>query len=120
MVVDELAPVVTVDTKDRKRELGNDVFEGLEHPDLRLVLHRSVDGPTGGNVSNRKGEAELATGVAALVADQVDLHEPRQILAPLGPGADRDLGLEQRARLGVGASPEGQGGPIWGQQAVDG
>src|SRR5664280_2879153 len=101
MVVDELAPVITVDTKDRERELGDDVFDGLEHPDRRLVLDRSVDGPTGGDVSNGKGKAELATGVAALVADQVDLHEPRQILGPLGPGADRDLRFEQRAGLGM-------------------
>src|ERR1035437_1220522 len=91
MGVDELAPVITVDTKDRKRELGDDVFDGLEHPDGRLVLDRAVDGPTGDDVSNGKGGTELASGVATLVADQVDLHEPRQILAPLGPGPDRDL-----------------------------
>ena len=28
------------------------------------------------------------------VADQVDFDEPGHIFAPLGPGADRDLGLE--------------------------
>src|SRR5665213_920111 len=79
VVVDELTAVVRVDPEDGERELGDHVLDGLEDPDGRLVLDRSVDGPSGGDVSNRQGETELATRVAALVTNQVDLHEPRQI-----------------------------------------
>jgi hypothetical protein len=41
-------------------ELGDDVFDGLEDPDSGLVLDRAVYGPTGENVSNGEGKAELA------------------------------------------------------------
>ena len=39
--------------------------------------------------------------VAAVVADQVDLHEPWLRIVPLCPGAHRDLTFEQRSRLGA-------------------
>ena len=105
MCVDELAAVVRVDAQDGEGELGNDVLEGLEHPDGRLVLDRAVDRPARGDVGDREGETELAARVAPFVADQVDFDEPGRVLVPLGPGAYRDLGLEQRPGLGVGASP---------------
>ena len=40
VVVDELGAVVRVDAEDRERELGDDVLDGLEDPDGRLVLDR--------------------------------------------------------------------------------
>jgi hypothetical protein len=67
-----------------------------------------------------QGEAELAEAVASLVADQVDLHKPRNGIVPLGPGPDRDLGFEQGAGLGMGPPPRDQFCPFTGQFAVDG
>src|ERR1035441_893986 len=101
VVVDELTSVVRIDAEYREGELRDDVLDGLEDPDGPLAPDPPAAGPTGENVSNGEGEAELAARVASLVADQVDFDEPGHILAPLGPGADRDLRFEQRAGLGV-------------------
>jgi hypothetical protein len=38
--------------------------------------------PPGGDIGDGEGEAELALGLPALVADQVDLDEPGQAVAP--------------------------------------
>lgn len=38
------------------------------------------------------------------MVDQVDLQEPLDGVVPLGPGPDRDLGLQQGARFGMRAS----------------
>jgi hypothetical protein len=54
------------------------------------------------------------------VADQVDLHKPRDGVVPLGPGPDRDLGFQQRAGLGVGSPARDQLRPFTGEFAVDG
>jgi hypothetical protein len=35
------------------------------------------------------------------MTDQVDLDKPRRLLIPLGPGPDRDLGLQQATGLGT-------------------
>lgn len=59
MVVDELRSVVGVNSKDRERELGDDSLDRFEHPDLRLVAHRPIDGPTRRYVSDGNGETEL-------------------------------------------------------------
>jgi len=55
--------------------------------------------------------ARLTFGVAALVTDQIDLHEPGHSVVPLSPGPDRDLALQQRPRLSVGAALQGHRGP---------
>ena len=97
--------VVGVDAEDREGERPAGVLDRLGDADRRLVRHRAVDRPARGDVGHREGEAELPEGVAALVADEVDLDEARDVLVPLRPGADRDLGLEQRAGLGVARGP---------------
>ena len=72
----------------------------------------------------RAGQAErvgvLTCGVAALVADQVDLNEPRHRVVPVRPGPDRDLAFQQRPRLGVAAALELARAPFRRQAAVDG
>ena len=40
------------------------------------------------------------------MTDEVDLDEPGAVPVPFGPGADRDLGLQQRPGLGVRAARE--------------
>jgi hypothetical protein len=51
----------------------------------RLMVH-----PVKMSVSGQD-HTELTGRVAPLVSDQVDLDEPGHVLAPLRPGADRDL-----------------------------
>jgi hypothetical protein len=80
--IDELRAVVRIDAEDRERELADDVLDCFEHPDRSLVLDRAIDRPSGGDVSNCKGEVELAAGVAPFVVHQVDLDEPRRLLIP--------------------------------------
>lgn len=92
----------------------------LEDPFGGLVPHRPVHGPARGDVCHRQGAAELPEAVASFVAHQVDLHEPRDGVIPFGPGADRDLGFEQRARLGMGPSPREKFCPFAGEFPVDG
>ncbi len=87
------------------------VLDRLGDPDRRLVRHRAVHRPARRDVGHGEGEAELPEGVPALVADEVDLDEARAGLVPLRPGADRDLGLEQRAGLGVAATHGTARGP---------
>jgi hypothetical protein len=101
VLVDELGAVIRVDADDGEREHRGHVLEGLEDPFGRLVPHGPVHGPSGGNVSDCQGEAEFPEAVASLVADQIDLHESRDGVVPLGPGPDRDLGFQERAGLGV-------------------
>ena len=95
------------------------MLEGFEDPFGRFVPHGPVHRPAGGDVGHREGEAELAEAVAALVADQVDLHKARDRVVPLGPGADRDLGFQQGPRLGVGPSARDQFRPLAREFAVD-
>jgi Domain of unknown function (DUF222) len=58
--------------------------------------------------------------VAAVVADQVDLHEPGPRVVPVGPGAHRDLTFEQRSRLGADTSLESILGSLTSQATIDG
>jgi len=58
--------------------------------------------PAGRDVGDRQGVAVIAEGVAAFVPDQVDLDEPGHGVVPLRPGADRDLGLQQRRSIVAG------------------
>jgi len=49
--------------------------------------------------------------IAAVVGDQVHLGEAGTVFVPLSPGANRDLILEQRARLGAAAGLAPHGTP---------
>src|SRR5215210_1124982 len=49
---------------------------------------------------------------------QIDLYKPGPLLIPFGEGANRDLLLEQRARLGSGAAPQFILTPFRLQQAI--
>jgi hypothetical protein len=62
----------------------------------------------------------LAEQRSTVVADQVDLNEPGPLIVPVGPGADRDLGLQQRPGFGVGSAPHREPGPFHREPAVDG
>ena len=119
MAVDELAAVIGVDPADGEREPAPELDQSGEDPLLGLVPHRLRLGPTGENVCDREGLSELAAGVTALVADQVDLHEPRRLLIPVRPGTDRDLGLQQGPGLGTGTALQLQAPALPGQPAVD-
>src|SRR5674476_956687 len=48
-----------------------------------------------------QGVGVLPDRIAALMSDQVDLHETGHHVIPLRPGPDRDGVLQQRTRLGV-------------------
>jgi hypothetical protein len=61
-----------------------------------------------------------SAAVAAVVPDQVDLDEPGSSVVPLGPGAHRDLALEQRSRLRTNTSLELVFGALTSQTAIDG
>ena len=50
-----------------------DLVQGVDHPFAGLVAHAAVLGPPGGNVGHRQRVGMLTFGVAAFVADQVDL-----------------------------------------------
>ena len=64
--------------------------ESQPHPRRRVTASPSerVDGE---DVCDSESLGELAAGVTALVADQVDPDEPGRLVIPVGPGADRDL-----------------------------
>ena len=98
--------VVAVYAQDRKRHDRGDVVQRGEHPFAGLVAHAAVLGPAGGDIGDGQRASVLTGGVAAVVADQVDLDEPGHRVVPVRPGADRDLALEQRPRLGVRAALE--------------
>ena len=53
------------------------------------------------------------------MADEVDLHEPRLRLIPLGKGANRNLMLEQRPRLGAAAPAQLEPPPLRSEHPVD-
>jgi len=80
---------VRVDPLDWERELADHLVERLQHPDGRLVRHRPVDRPAGGDVGGGEGEPDFPGRVATLVADQVDLDELGPGVVPLGPGPHR-------------------------------
>ena len=58
-----------------------------------------VLGPAGGHVGDGEGVAEHAVGVAAFVADGVDLAKPGDRVGPLGPGLERDRRLQHATRV---------------------
>ena len=107
MVVDELRSVVEVNSKDRERELGDDSLDRFEHPDLRLVAHRPIDGPTRRYVSKSKGSScGNASGVQS-DADNVqnDADGVQVALNPLPDDLSRlqsALGRSESGDLPVG------------------
>lgn len=54
------------------------------------------------------------------MADQIDLHTPGHRVIPVRPGADRDLRLQQAARLGMRPTPRQHLRPLQRQPPVDG
>ncbi len=89
---------------------------------IRLAFgpHGDRLGPAGGDVGGVEGGEERAVVVAALVADQVDLHEPGHGVVPLAPGLHRDRRLQHRPGPGVADRlPGHQPGPGRGEPAVD-
>ena len=99
--VDELRAVVGVDAADREGHHRSDVVEGGHDPFERLAGQAAVLGPARGDVGDRQCPGMLARGVAAVMADQVDLDETRYGVVPVGPRAHRDLTFEQCAGLGA-------------------
>ena len=81
-----------------------DVHQRLVDPSLGLVAKGAWLGPPCCHADKIERLAELAAGIAAVVGYQVDLAEPRTAIVPLGEGADGDLALQDRARLGPRAS----------------
>jgi len=119
VVVNELGPVVRIDADDRKREHSHHVLERFEDPLLCFVSHGTVHRPPGRNVRNRQGETVFTRRVAALMADQVNLHKPEDGIIPFGPGADQNLRLQQCSRLGMGPLPRHHRESFRSQPAVD-
>lgn len=93
--------VIRIDPEDREREARGGVADRRGCPLLRLVAHRPGLRPPGRDVGDIQRETELALTVAALVADEIDLHEPWHCVVPLRPRPHRDRVLQQRARLGM-------------------
>jgi hypothetical protein len=73
-----------------------DVLQGREDMLLRLVRHGPVHGPSGRDIRDREGETVLAGIVGTVVGDLIGLDETRHRIVPLGPGAEWELGLQQR------------------------
>ncbi len=95
------------------------VARSPRHVDRGLVRDRAVHRPARCDVGHREGEAELPERVPALMSDEVDLEKARCLLVPLRPGANRDLGLEQRAGLGMGAAVGREQSPGGREATVD-
>lgn len=79
--------------------IGNDIdFHNMHqrgvHVLLGLVAHRAVHCPTGADIGDGQGGAELALAMASFVADQIDLYEAENRVIPFSPGTRRDPGLE--------------------------
>lgn len=77
------------------------MLDGLDDPDGRLVGGGPANRPAGADGGHSQGEAEVPRGVAPFVARQVDLDETEGGVVALRPGADEDLGLEQRVWFDV-------------------
>jgi hypothetical protein len=56
---------------------------------------------------------------AAVVPHQINFHQPRLRLVPLGEGPDRDLVLKQRAGLGARAAAQGKSFALTGKQPIN-
>ena len=111
--------IIGIDADDREREHAHHMLEGFEHPLLGFVLHRAVHRPPGRNVSDRQGKAELTRRVPALMTDEIDLDEPGNCVVPVRPRPDRDLRLQQRARLRMGPAPRHHLRPLRCKPTVD-
>ena len=86
--------VVRVNAKQREWQHLGDVRQRRDHPLAGLVRHRPVLRPAGGDVRDSQGVGVFTDRVAALMADQVDLHKTGCRPVPLRPGPDRDRVLE--------------------------
>ncbi len=77
-------------------------------PDAHLAF--APDGieldPGRGDVDGAEGVEVEALGAAATVGDEIDLHEARARIVPVGEGADGDLVLEEGAGAGGGGPAE--------------
>src|SRR6266516_4863516 len=82
-----------------KRKRVRDVDQGLADPALCLVLEGSHLRPTRCDAGQIERVAMVASGVAAVVGDQIYLAEPRTGVIPLGESPDRDLAPEDRTGL---------------------
>lgn len=92
----------------------------FEHVLLRLIAHRPVHRPTGADIGDGQGEAEFAVAVAAFMSHQINLDKSGDHVIPFSPRANRNLGLEQRARLGMGPAMKDHLPMLVSQAPVDG
>jgi len=63
-----------------------DVLQLRDDPPAGLVADRTVLRPAGRDIGDRPRVTVIPHSVAALVSDQIDLHEPRRRVVPVSPG----------------------------------
>ena len=102
-VVDELVAIVGIHAQQREGQTALDEPKGRKHVHLSLVARGGALGPARFDVGEVERPGMFAARIAAVMGDQVHLGEAGTVFVPLGPGANRNLILEQGARLGAAA-----------------
>ncbi len=114
LIVDELRPVVTIDTAQGKGKPGSDRFQGIDHTFLAAIDNRNTLCPTGEHIRNCQGIGKLPRSNTATVGHKINLAKTRVMLTvfPVRISTNGNLMFEQRSGLGrrfaVGASMRGQ------------
>jgi len=95
------------------------VHQRFEHPALGLVADSSRLGPSGGDIHCVKGAGELASGIAAVMLDKIDLNEPGPGVVPFGERPYGNLAFEQAAGFSAGSPLERKLLAVGLQSSVD-
>lgn len=112
--VDELAAVVVVVGADGERQALLDHGLGLGEVPVRVVPGGSVLGPSGGEVDDGQGAAELSLEAGPAMGDGVGLHVAGQAVELVACLPDRNRVAQQLARRAGGRHALGVGGVAHG------
>jgi len=115
MVVDELGPIIRVEPKRPKREAVSRLIECRDHRTLALVGNANTFGPPGCHIHQIQSDGRVPA-----VRHQINLLEPRALIAPGRVGLDGNLLFEQAPRFRCSQTPRLR--PLFGSRkpAVDG
>ena len=117
--VDELAAIVRIQSQQGKRQALTHGLDGGKHEMLRAMQDGHTLRPAGGDIGGGERIEKLPFDALATMRHQIDFHESRAGIIPVGIGADRDGFLEQRARFGRGQTMPLYLKAGWPQAAVD-
>lgn len=118
--IEKLAPVVGVESQERKWEQLLGTTERLNDDMLTALGQGEAFGPASGDVGEDKRIEKAAFRTGAAMSDEISLDKARSGIVPIGEGTNRNLMFEQAASFGGGAAMRALRLAMFPEDAVSG